>query len=88
MTADLFAEIIVDRFIDDENDAPETCPVCVEERVIDDAFAVLPKGGELFYTAETAADAGGHDDQDWVITHWTHPFSFRTLPLYHSRNAF
>ena len=69
MTADLFTEIIIDRLIDDENDAPKSSPICVEERVIDNAFTVFAKGSKLFYSAKTAADAGGHDDQDRVITH-------------------
>ena len=61
--ADGGLEVLLDLMLDDEDDAPKACAVGVEERKVDDRVAVIVHGLDLLEPAETAADAGGENDE-------------------------
>ena len=61
--ADAFPEIVFHFFFYDEYYLAEACTVCIVQGVVNDDLSFIVNGNDLFWTAETAAHAGGHNDQ-------------------------
>ena len=71
---DGLTEALLQLGLDDEHQIPEACAVGIQQGEIDDDVTLIVHGSDLLQTAEAAAHAGSHDNQNRFLHNSLSPF--------------